>query len=298
MFDRLMQGPLFAFLHTDPIHPAERTNFDRAFRYFSQALEMFLPDPRGLQFSDDLKWLGKVRAAARTRFRDEQLDLKDCGAKAKQLIADYLRSSGVSALLDAPVSIFSEKFDEHIAHLGSARAQASEMAHAITHELTILLDENPVLYRSLRDRLEELLRAIREKRLVAAEQLKRLAAIRNEACHLPSTARDLGFQNEKALAVYELLNVAGDEYSAVVREDSPSVSSRSSDVIPAKRDLAHEILQTLDKLAVIDWTQKDDVQREMRRQIKERLRASGYSLAAIEPLAMKLMDLARRRFSR
>jgi type I restriction enzyme R subunit len=58
------------------------------------------------------------------------------------------------------------------------------------------------------------------------------------------------------------------------------------------------ILKTLEELAVIDWTQKDDVQREMRRQIKRHLRATGYEADRIEALTAQLMDLARARLAK
>lgn len=44
--------------------------------------------------------------------------------------------------------------------------------------------------------------------------------------------------------------------------------------------------------------QKDDVQREMRRRLKERLRAAGYPLRELDALATDLLDLSRTRLAR
>ena len=65
-----------------------------------------------------------------------------------------------------------------------------------------------------------------------------------------------------------------------------------------KKELAGLILESLEKLAVIDWMHKEDVQRQMRRQIKRHLRAAGYKLDEIEPLTTGLIELARVRLGR
>ena len=48
---------------------------------------------------------------------------------------------------------------------------------------------------------------------------------------------------------------------------------------------------------MIDWTMKDDVQRQMRRQIKEILR-DKVDDERLEPLTLRLIDLARVRLRR
>ena len=49
---------------------------------------------------------------------------------------------------------------------------------------------------------------------------------------------------------------------------------------------------------LVDWWQKDDVQREMRRKIKRRLRAARVDDDAVESLAADIVDLARVRSDR
>jgi type I restriction enzyme, R subunit len=50
--------------------------------------------------------------------------------------------------------------------------------------------------------------------------------------------------------------------------------------------------------AVVDWHHKEDVQRQMRRGIKERLRTIGMDPAKIEAVTAKVMDVARARYTR
>ncbi len=273
-----------------------RIEFQMAFRVFARAMDELLPEPAALRFIDDLKWLGLVQLAAKRRLRDETLDLNACGAKVRKLISDYVRASSVSALLEEPVSVFSEKFDAYVKTLGSPEAQASEMRHALTHEISVRAEENPVLYRSLRERLEEVIRLTREERIQAAEQLRRLESLAHDLRSTARTANDLGFTDDRAYAFYRLLDEPTQVQGSVQEEpaaycDAPSVDS-------GRRDLAENILRMLESLAVIDWTQKDDVQRVMRRQIKEKLRAAGYPLETLEPMTLKLMELARNRLAK
>lgn len=277
---------------------AERNDFLRAVREFVGQLEMLLPDPRGLAYTDDLKFLGRIAAEARRRFREERFDLRDCGTKARAIIAEHIRARGVTALFAEPVSILSPRFDEHLAALASTRAQASEMAHALTHELNLRADENPVLYRSLLERLQEIIQLARQSRINAAEQLRRQSALRAELRNVGRTARDLGFTNDSALAIYQLLKTPREETS-VVREEPPAQRPSSpAEVTTPERDLSNDLLTLIEDLAVIDWMQKDDVQREMRRRLKERLRTAGYPLRELDALATDLLDLSRTRLAR
>jgi len=48
----------------------------------------------------------------------------------------------------------------------------------------------------------------------------------------------------------------------------------------------------------VDWVQKEDLQREMRRLIKRQLRAAKYPEERIEALAENVVDLMKRRRGR
>jgi hypothetical protein len=106
-----------------------------AFRRFSQSMDMLLPDPRALEYGGDLGWLGKIRQAAKARYRDDSLDISDCGDKVRRLIEEAVIADGVQVLVKE-VSLFSGEFDEKLKALQSSEAMASEMEHAIRHEMT------------------------------------------------------------------------------------------------------------------------------------------------------------------
>jgi len=53
------------------------------------------------------------------------------------------------------------------------------------------------------------------------------------------------------------------------------------------------IIQSIKGKKVIDWTEKEDIQREMRKEIKRFLRAKGCQDDLVEPLTREILDLAR-----
>ena len=270
-----------------------RAEFELAFRRFAQAMDMLLPDPAALPFKADLQWLGKVCRAARARFRDSRFDFSGCRAKVRALIEEHISSGKVEQLLD-PVSILSPEFEEKVQELGSDEARASEMEHAIRHEIHVRLDENPVFYESLRERLERIIEDRRQARIDAAEQLRLLSEVVQDMKNVRASAEAVGL-DETGFAIYELLGTADGEAG---NRGYADVSGGTAAVDVRRRDRAAQILDELRELAVIDWVHKEDVQRRMRRAVKRSLRRAGYPKDKIEALTSRIMDLARVRLAR
>ena len=261
-----------------------RAAFDLAFRRFSQSMDMLLPDQRALAYHADLRWLGKIRGTARARYRDDRLDLAGCGEKVRRLIADAVVADGIQILVKE-VQLFSPEFEEKVAALGTDDAKASEMEHAIRHEINVRVEENPVFYQSLRERLEEIIEQRRLERVDAAKQLALLNSLREEVKGEQAQAKEMGL-DARGFAIYGLLER---QRPMVAREDAPAYSE-------ANRDLASLIDDAVAPFTeLVDWWQKDDVQRQMRSKIKRQLRASGIADDAVENLAADIVDLAKVR---
>lgn len=271
-----------------------RAEFEAKFRKFAQSMDMVLPDPAALRFQKDLTWLGKLRVMARARFRDDSLDLSGCGAKVKKLIEEYVRADEVVQLTE-PVSIFSKRFDEEVDKLKSPEAKASEMEHAVKHEISVKISEDPVFYQKLSERLEEIIRDRREHRIQAAEAIKRLQLVLDELRGRHQQANSLGLSDEE-LAFFNALSSPGD--TKTLKEDPASYGPKTSVQEQDRAKMAAEIFAMLKDLAVIDWVRKEDVQREMRRQVKRQLRAAGFNDEETEKLTSSLMDLARVRLAK
>ncbi len=266
-----------------------RAEFDLAFRRFSQSMDMMLPDTRALRFNDDLRWIGKIRQAAKARFHDPKLDISECGAKVKQLIEEAIIAEGVQILVKE-VPLFSAEFEEKLERLTTPEAKASEMEHAIRHEIHVHLEENPAFYESLRERLQKIIDDRRAERLSAVEQLKLFQELRKEAQAPHEAAKQVGL-DETGFAIYGLLERA-----------RPSSVARDGDAAGlggANKDLASLIGEAIEPLTeIVDWVQKEDVHRQMRQKIKRQLRATGMTGEDVEGLAQSIVDLAKVRSGR
>jgi len=58
----------------------------------------------------------------------------------------------------APISLIDQDFDIFIDGLRSNKSKASEMEHAIRHHISEYYDKDPEYYKSLSQKLEELLK--------------------------------------------------------------------------------------------------------------------------------------------
>jgi type I restriction enzyme R subunit len=139
-----------------------RAEFSVKLKQFLDTLDVVLPRPEGLPFSPDAKLLAFIYARARNRYRDTPVLGKDVGAKVRKLIDDHVVSMGVDPKIP-PVSLTDADFVTHVAREPNDRAKASEMEHAIRAHIREHLDQDPVAYRKLSERLRELLDKLGEQ---------------------------------------------------------------------------------------------------------------------------------------
>ena len=138
-----------------------RAEFSVKLKQFLNSLDMVLPRPEGLPFTRDAKTLAYLYARARNRYKDTPVLGKDVGAKVRKLIDDHVISLGIDPKI-APIALTDTKFDQHVSRQANDRAKASEMEHAIRSHIRRHLDEDPVLYRKLSERLNEILKNLSE----------------------------------------------------------------------------------------------------------------------------------------
>ncbi len=139
-----------------------RAEFSVKLKQFLDMLDVVLPRPEGLPFARDAKQLAFIYARARNRYRDTPVLGKDIGAKVRKLIDDHVVSMGVDPRIP-PVSLTDADFGSKLAREPNDRAKASEMEHAIRAHIREHIDEDPVAYRKLSERLRELLTKLGEQ---------------------------------------------------------------------------------------------------------------------------------------
>lgn len=262
-----------------------RAVFLGRYRSFYKALEQLLPDPRALDYLADFAWLRRVRKETENYYQEEDLSIPDCSNRVRELIARSIKGDQIIPLLK-PINILSSDFEQEMDKLRSDRAKALRMRHAVKHTITIHLNEDPVLYESLRERLERIIADRKASRFDDIAEFKLLTGIAGEI-KTQQQASGSHLVSEEARPFFHALTKAvdGDLSGACVSEGPPD---------ELLTDLATEVLKSLRSLAVIDWRKKADVQRDMRRSIKRKLRMN-YAIPSdqVEPLTLVLMDLAR-----
>lgn len=174
----------------------KRAEFEVAYKKFLGAVESLMPGHVGTDILNDVKWLSYIRAAAKMRFNPEQkLDIRDCGEKVKQIISEHLSSSGVIQWIE-PITLFEDDFQMKLESNMSDEAIASSMEHAIKNVINVKMDENPIYYTSLFEKLQQILEETKndwvEKKARLSEFINRDVnkGEQNEAQELGLTKRE------------------------------------------------------------------------------------------------------------
>ena len=150
-----------------------RAEFAVKLKAFLASLDTVLPRPEGLPYSGDAKRLAYIYARARNRYKDTPVLGVDIGAKVRRLIDEHVISLGIDPKIP-PIQLGDAEFDTHLGRAANERAKASEMEHAIRSHIRKHIDEDPVLYRKLSQRLNDILAALGEQWNEVISQLQKI----------------------------------------------------------------------------------------------------------------------------
>jgi type I restriction enzyme R subunit len=189
--------------------------------------------------------------------------------------------TGIERILE-PISITAPDFREKLEAKGSAKAKASHIEYAIRQTIDEKIATDPAFYGSLKEQLEGIIEEDRKERKDEAKLLLDLMRLGKEEKDREAYARALGLGNEKEFSFYGLL---------LPFRKSMFLDSEEEHVAFTKK----VILAVKDR-RVIDWAEKEDIQREMRREIKRLLRSKGCEEEKVEPLSREILNLARIHF--
>ncbi|MFC3603162.1 type I restriction endonuclease subunit R [Deinococcus soli (ex Cha et al. 2016)] len=135
-----------------------RAEFRVRLKAFLRALDTVLPRPEALRFVQDAALLGRVSDTARLVYQDgDDTDTLGGGAKVRALIAQYVDASGIQVKVPR-IEVLDPNFRTEVGGFKSSRTKAAAMEHAARHFINARLDEDPVYYRKLSEKLEDLLK--------------------------------------------------------------------------------------------------------------------------------------------
>ncbi|MCA1789030.1 MAG: HsdR family type I site-specific deoxyribonuclease, partial [Thioalkalivibrio sp.] len=148
-----------------------RAEFTVKLKDFLKSLEIVLPRPEGLPFVKDAKRLAYIHARARNRYRDVMIIGSDVGAKVRKLIDDHVISLGIDPKIP-PVQLTDAEFESQLGKTPSSRAKASEMEHAIRSHIRKNLETDPVRFKKMSERLNQILDGFEQQWDRIIEQLQ------------------------------------------------------------------------------------------------------------------------------
>lgn len=260
-----------------------RANFDIYLKKFLMSLDIILPHESAHPYRIPAKRFGYILRVTKERYKDNSLDLGDAGEKVRDLINQHLISLGINPKV-APVELlagdFIEKLNQHAE--GNAEARASEMEHAIRKHCTVHHDEDPAFYKSLSEKVENLIDRYQEDWEKLAEELEKL---RGEAIAGRKTGED-GMSKE-ATTFYE--HIANEAFAG---------GEVPADAKPKMKLLMEAIVDILqDSIGSIDFWNNSDKQKRTRSKIKTALTLSGIPELKQnrERVAVEIMKLAKNR---
>ena len=134
----------------------QRANFEVYLKKFLQSMDIILPNAAANPFKIPVKRFGYLLAKIKDRYKDDTLNISGSGEKVRTLINEHLISLGINPKIK-PVELMSAQFIRELELNQSPKAKASEMEHAIRKHCKVHLDEDPVLYKTLSEKLEALI---------------------------------------------------------------------------------------------------------------------------------------------
>jgi type I restriction enzyme R subunit len=148
-----------------------RADFVLKLKKFLTSLNIVLPRSEALAFTADAKQLGLINRVAGRLYRDREMNLIGVGEKVCQLIDEFVEAKGIRLEIP-PISITDPDFERNIDAGKSDRSKASEMEHAARFHIAKHYEEDPVHYRKLSERLQDIIQQFADNWTARAEALR------------------------------------------------------------------------------------------------------------------------------
>ena len=257
-----------------------RAEFDVALRAFLNTFDTVLPRPEALPFVGDVNLFTEVQIRTRRHYRDTpdgDFDPHKYKEKIRRLIDQHITALDLSQKIP-PARITDPEFRTSTGQIGSARAKASEMEHAVRHHIREHLHEDPAYYERLSQRIDEILDRLKDRwEQMALEFEDLIADIQTGRTDEDHTGLD---------PVTEL-----PFHSQMAKEVTSSSAEAPDQLIEFTGVLVAQIRRIISVVGFWDNATKQD---ELRKTIKRRLDESElFNYDDIDELAVELVALAK-----
>jgi type I restriction enzyme, R subunit len=254
-------------------------------------------DPRNeatiSSYKEDLRRFQKLRTAVRKRYQ-EDIDFKLYEERVRKLLDQYIHASEVITLT-APVNIFDERaFEEAVGEQSTPASKADMIASLTQRTITERIEEDPVYF----ERISALIqKAIDDHRTQRISQLEFLNIVRDARDQVVRPRHDdvPEYLRENATAV---------AFYHAIEKQFASANTEGRDVRGDAAEAAEAMLDIIARHRVVNWTQREDIQNEMRNDLDDYLfdivrDKKGHSLTPdlMDEIIGRVLGIARTRLA-
>jgi len=259
-----------------------RDEFEQAFKMFSKALDVVLPDKESDPYIDDFKFLSKARQIIRTYYEGVKPSTRPYARKIQKLIDDHIRSLHISELID-PMEITYENFLAFVKKkVKSERAQTALIKNKAIQVIEELKGNNPAYYEKLWERLQKLIEEEEKRRRENAQYFTHPEVY--EEIYDKALAEEK--ERQKVFGDYNATQFEFSLYGELNKEKNRQESIELTKNIYAKIKPETEI---------VSWKRRTDSEKNIKIVIYDVLSDAGFTDEQFSELSEKIITLAKNR---
>lgn len=126
------------------------------FKKLTKAFNVVMPRKEALDYWQDYKNFIAINHLAYQHFRDARFSLKGIPKKLRNIADEFLKSHGIE-LKVAPISIIDDNFETLTNSHTRTNTKAATVEHAIRNYINLNFNEDPELFLSFSEKLEQIL---------------------------------------------------------------------------------------------------------------------------------------------
>ena len=245
----------------------------RLVKELAAAFALAVPRPETLAITPHLAFFQRVVAMIRKRLADDtgngtgQARQRDIDAAVRQVIGGAVDADevidlfAVAGLSDARLDILGDEFLGRVAALEQKNLALETLRKLLNDQIRITERTNIVQSRRFREALEDAMRRYTNRAITTAEMISRLIDLAKSLRDAQRHGEELGLRREEA-AFYDAL-----------ADNKSAKEAMQHDTL---RLMARKLTEMVKDMPKLDWTQRESVRANLRRNVRRLLARYGY----------------------
>jgi type I restriction enzyme R subunit len=266
-----------------------RFEYMSLYKKLTSGFNNVLPRKEALEFFVDWKSFTEINALAEKHFRDHRFSMKGIPPKLRAIAEEFLISRGIDQSV-APISIIADDFQQNVNKRHRDKTKAAEVEHAVRHYIDINIDEDPELFASFAQTLDEILKNFRGHWKEIYEELEKL----REKIKNREKEETYGLDRRKQMPIFRILKaelfdnrkLSEDEIAKNVNLTQHVCNVVINEIkltgfwnsIPAQNRLQAELKQTLLSQEFINYSNMYTKHKELISKIMELAKTNHYKM--------------------